>query len=148
MVPISLLNSSPYKTIHKHRASFIDAVCQVAGVEKRLWVWISIVEYLGLDRKLWLETTSKVHGRKSCFFAFGFMNQDREKIPDCYINLYQAAMSLRNSSLSWNYWLQCVVWYKNKYTFELQTINETLASNFDCHFIVQSCDIYVIKSKQ
>ena len=68
--------------------------------------------------------------------VFNQFAQQRDSIPDSYLDLFHAFMSLRNSSLSWTYLLRGVLENEEKYYFDCNKLEMELSSKFPCHLIV------------
>ena len=69
--------------------------------------------------------------------------QTKEGIPDCYVELYRAIMSLRNNSLSWNYLLRAYFGNKSLW-YDLSTLNQVLAPDIKCSFLVGKSEPFLL----
>ena len=80
--------------------------------------------------------------------------QERTKVPECYVELYHAFMSVRNNSLSWNYWLRCILSQLDMYQFDLNSLKDAFGGDngkgvdgmqdlFPCLFIVGENDTFI-----
>jgi pimeloyl-ACP methyl ester carboxylesterase len=65
---------------------------------------------------------------------FDTFNQDPAALGEIYVELYRALMNLRNTSLSFNYFLRVLFSNQSKYWIDLDKLKEDL--NMPCHFLV------------
>ena len=64
-------------------------------------------------------------------------------VPEEYVELYRAAMSCRNTSLSWSYLLRNWLTYSDKYDYSLETLDQALEGIPSCTLIVGDSEPFI-----
>ena len=85
----------------------------------------------GVPQKLLLET----------------FQQTQDAVPECFVGLYHAMMSLRNTSLSWNSLLRVTLIHAKEIEYDLEEL-DIFANRFPCQLIVGCDEPFLSEEKQ